>query len=598
MSPKSVCYVVALVFSLIVLPAGPSPAKADQATPLSALAKMPIKEVTIFKDGHAFVLHEGRMPTDAAGNVVMDYLPTPVLGTFWAHSAEKGARLSAVVASPHKVRIQRTALSVRELIEGNIGAQVMITEVLTGRETPSVAYPAIIVDVPERSGEELDKTDPPNSGGKLPQKGTVVLLKTEAGTRVVAIDRILDVTFVAAPKRESSSEEFRNLLTLKLNWENRRAAPEAAVGMSYLQKGLRWIPNYKVTLDGMGNAVIQLEATLINELADMEDVTAQLVVGVPTFGFKEMVDPISLQQTLARLSPYFDPNSVSAARLSNAIMTQMAAPATAEGREDSTRAPATDLGPEIASSQKNEDLFVYTVRHITLKKGQRMVLPVHETAMKYKDIFTVEIPFALPAEIRREEMRINDEQQRELARLLREPKIMHKIRLSNKTEFPLTTAPALILHGSRVLAQGLISYTPIGAEYDLPVTQAVEINLKKTDKELKRVPNAETWQGRQYGRIDLSGTLAVTNRRDQSTDMEIVRYVLGNVIEAGSGGKFEMVNVLEERSLGDMPVPGWLWYSWPDWWFHFNGVGKISWKLTLGAGKTADLAYAWNYFWR
>ena len=46
---------------------------------------MPVKEVTVFKDGHAFVLHEGAMPTDAAGNVLMDYLPSPVLGTFWPY---------------------------------------------------------------------------------------------------------------------------------------------------------------------------------------------------------------------------------------------------------------------------------------------------------------------------------------------------------------------------------------------------------------------------------------------------------------------------------------------------------------------------------
>src|SRR5512136_979485 len=137
---SSPCLVVA-VSSIMALLGIAGLAEAEQATPLSALAKLPIKEVTIFKDGHAFVLHEGKMPTDTAGNVVMDYLPTPVLGTFWAHSAEKRARLTAVVASQHKVKIQRTALSVRELMEGNIGAQVMITEVQTGREAQSIAYP-------------------------------------------------------------------------------------------------------------------------------------------------------------------------------------------------------------------------------------------------------------------------------------------------------------------------------------------------------------------------------------------------------------------------------------------------------------------------
>ena len=596
MSSRRARQVVSVALALAaVLPAAERTATGQSAMP-GALARMPIREVTVFKDGHAFVLHEGRVSTDDAGNVVMDYLPMPVLGTFWAHSADPKARLTSAVASQQRVRIDRTALGLRELIEGNIGAQVMISELPGGREQP-LTYAATIVGVPERSGEELERTSPPNSGEKLPQKGNVVLLRTEAGTKVVPLDRILDVTFKGTPRPSVTSEEFRNLLTLKLDWEGGKAGKDAAVGMMYLQRGLRWIPSYKVSLDGKGNALVKLEATLVNELADMTDVTAQLVVGVPTFAFKEMVDPMALQQALARLAPSFDQSAMSGSRFSNAIMTQVGSAASAEGRESAEPRPAADLGPEIAGSQRSEDLFVYTVKHVTLRRGQRMVLPVHEVTLKYRDIYTVEIPFALPPEISRDELRMSDEQQRDLVRLLREPTAMHKVRFSNKSSYPLTTAPALILRDDRVLAQGLMTYTAIGADGDLPITQAVEISVKKADKELRRVPNAETWQGRPYGRIDLAGTITVTNRRDQAVDLEVVRYTLGNVTEAGSDGKPEMVNVVEERALGDR-LPSWPWYSWPDWMLHFNGVGKVTWNLTLQAGKSADLTYAWNYYWR
>src|SRR6185436_3772979 len=86
--------------SLLFLFAAPalimSAAIAQQPAPLSALARMPVKEITIFKDGHAFLLHEGAMPTDAAGNVIMDYLPAPVLGTFWPYSSNKDVKLIGV----------------------------------------------------------------------------------------------------------------------------------------------------------------------------------------------------------------------------------------------------------------------------------------------------------------------------------------------------------------------------------------------------------------------------------------------------------------------------------------------------------------------
>src|SRR5215468_9527212 len=101
---------------------------AEKAVPQNTFSRLPIKEITVFKDGHAFVAHEGEMPVDKNGNVVMDYLPAPVLGTFWPYSMEPSVRLSAVTAGQKRVLIERTALNLRELLEANIGAGAIISE--------------------------------------------------------------------------------------------------------------------------------------------------------------------------------------------------------------------------------------------------------------------------------------------------------------------------------------------------------------------------------------------------------------------------------------------------------------------------------------
>ena len=116
------------VLALLALLAAAGFSGAEPAAPLGALAKMPVKELTVFKDGHAFVVHQGAMPTDAAGNVVMDYLPTPVLGTFWPYCHDKRATLKAVTAGRRRVRIERTAMTLRDLIEANPGAEVLVAE--------------------------------------------------------------------------------------------------------------------------------------------------------------------------------------------------------------------------------------------------------------------------------------------------------------------------------------------------------------------------------------------------------------------------------------------------------------------------------------
>ncbi len=559
---------------------------------------MPVREVTVFKDGHALMLHRGKMPVDASGDVLMDYLPAPVLGTFWPYSADKDVKLTAVVAGQRKVLVERTSLSLRELLEGNVGAEVIVNETpLAGAATKpeGLTYPATIVGLPERSAKELEATAPPGEGEKLPQKGNIILLKTAEGVRAVGIDRIQQVTFRGPHKATVASEEFRNLLRLKLDWGDRKPAKEADMGLLYLQKGIRWIPAYKFVIDGKGGVSVQLEATLINELADLDDVTANLVVGVPTFAFADTADPIGMGQTVAQLSPYFQQDTQTQYAFSNAIMSQVAGRMGRAGRPRSAR--ARDLGPEIGGSEKNEDLFVYTLRHVTLKKGQRMVVPVASFDLKYQDVFTVDIGFTPPREVWRN---FNNQQQAEIAKLFLAPKAMHKIRLTNSSKYPITTAPALILKGDQVLGQGMTTYTPVGGSLDLPITTAVDILVKKSDKETGREHNATNWENGVYAKVNLEGTIKLTNR------LHVARRPGGHAQRAGQRhrGRPRRQGRDAERLRGRLAAAGQRLsivvglVRLAAWWTHFNGMSKITWKLEVPAGESVELKYTWNYYWR
>jgi hypothetical protein len=145
-----------------------------------------------------------------------------------------------------------------------------------------------------------------------------------------------------------------------------------------------------------------------------------------------------------------------------------------------------------------------------------------------------------------------------------------------------------------------MTYASPGAESDLDVTTAVDVRVKKSDNEAKRTPNAATWQGDQYGRIDLAGKITLTNFAKQPLDVEVVRNVLGNVSEADNKGQIEMVNIFEDPTFGSGgPYPYWWgWFNWPWWWNHFNGVGRITWAVKLEPSKPLDLNYTWNYYWR
>ena len=141
--------------------------------------------------------------------------------------------------------------------------------------------------------------------------------------------------------------------------------------------------------------------------------------------------------------------------------------------------------------------------------------------------------------------------------------------------------------------------TPSGASSDLTLTTAIDVKISKNEKETKRTPNALQWEGSKLQRVDLSGTLSLTNHRAGPVEIEIVRYVLGNVNDAGQEGKAEMVNFLEDDAglPADLRPHWWGHYNWPSYWSRFNGIGRFTWKQKIEAGKSVDLTYSWHYIW-
>lgn len=570
-----------------------------------SLAHMPVKEVTVFKDGHALLIHEGLMPLTASGDVVLEDLPKPVLGTFFPYSLEPQAKLNSVTAGRRKITNSQTALTLPELIAANAGAMVHIDELIgVGENAKLVSYDAKIIGIPTRSAEELARAGQErlDSALILPQKSNLVKLKTDTGISYIAIDRIQTLSFKSEPDAQLKDQYIRNTLTMALDWQKNRNT-KAKVGMMYLEKGIRWIPNYKVTIDGQGHAKVKLQATLVNDLTDLKDVNCNLVVGVPSFAFKGDVDPISLSETLAQVASYAAQHSRLRNSFSNAIMSQSVGYAR---DSDEEKAGAAQTSTE---SSKNEDLFVFNLKHLTLKKGERMVVPVQEYTVEYKDLYTFDLAIAPPPEVQAQNNHINNSGQSDEQKLADSNKVIHKIRLFNSSQQPFTTAPALVVvadpvnkksnlaNDGEVLAQGMMTYASPGSNADLTLTNAVDIKAKKEEKETSRTPDSVTWQDYKYARVNLAGTITLTNYMNKPVTVEITRKVLGRLDNVSKGGVMTMTNTIDEMKSSDLP-PWWGYFSWPGWWSYMNGIGKFTFSETIQPGKSINVNYGWHYFWR
>jgi hypothetical protein len=552
-----------------------------------ALERLPVREVTVFKDGHAFVLHEGLHPVGPDGDVILDYLPTPVLGTFWPYSADANVKLKSVSAGKQRMEFTRTALAIPELLQANVGQRVLVHH---GERS----YFATIAGLPRRSAEELERDSAADSGPLLSQQGGVIELLTDNGTKIVPIATITDVTFVDPPKHDVQFEEIRNLLRLRFDWGNAAPPAQVKIGMTYLQKGIRWIPNYRVDLEPNGVAVVRLQATLLNELTDLDHVTAHLVIGVPSFDFKSTIDPIALSEVAAQLSAHFQDHSQTANAFSNAMMTQTQVARMSEYRGRTPQATTEpNLGPELGGSEHGDDMFIFTVKDITMKKGERMVVPVGEWKLKYSDVMRLEIPVAPPTEVRGS---FNSEQQAQLARLFHAPKAKHVVRLENNSNVPLTTAPAMLLSSGRVLGQGMMTYTSAGGAADLTITTAVNLSVVHEENETGRMANAGNFGGHAYDRINFEGSIRLTNHRREPVRVEVTRTVLGAIDSADHDAKVTRPGAWTTDDIGN-PV-WWQWYSWPGWWHQLNTRARANWSVTIPAGEKVSLTYQWHYFWR
>lgn len=310
-----------------------------------------------------------------------------------------------------------------------------------------------------------------------------------------------------------------------------------------------------------------------------------LVVGVPNFLFKDTLDPMAISSVSPQLSQYFSPSRRRAGEqtLSNVITTQMVV--ADDAPEDTARS-------EGQLTERKEDLFIFTLKDITLKKGERMSVTVNEFKLNYTDIYTLEIPFTPPSEFTSSYSGTITRD--DISRLLAAPKFIHKIRFVNNAKEPITTAPALILSDSQLLGESLISYTPSGATNDLEITKAVEIQASKNDLELGRTPSALNMNGHDYSKTSLEGRLKITNYKAAPVKLEIVRYVLGQVT-AATEAETQKLNVFEDDSF--LPDTYRI-YSWPSWWPIVNTVSRIKWQTTLEPGKSVEYNYKWHYFWR
>ncbi|MFH1377317.1 MAG: hypothetical protein ABIH86_01020 [Planctomycetota bacterium] len=507
--------------------------------------------------------------TDAYGMIALDYAPIPVVGTFWPYAPENDVEIEATTSAFSTKTITNESDIVNQfaLLKANLGATLSI------RET---------------NGSEAQ--------GVLVETGTDYLLfKTNRGTKMMNFSSIAELIFVEPPKTKTvvSSIVQEPELRLRIS-SNKKVASnrKTTIGMMYLQQGIRWVPNYRVDIDDNGNARVRLQATIINELIDFENADINLVVGVPSFLFKDKIDGIALSRTLERMSQNNlrsfpnNPRRGEFDNFYNGVCNQIASMHPIESSGTGTE---NDL-----NLKGSDDLFIFRVKSITLKKGETQVITLSDFRLNYKDIYKLKAPAVAPRGVRG-----NNKPDSEYDKMAKSPKVKHYLRLTNSADAPLTTAPALIFKNNAVIAQGMMTYTSPGAASDLELTTAINIIVKIEEEETERIPNSISYEGNQFGRINAQCAISIKNMMKNAVTVDVEKAIFGIIDDANGNGGVKQLSDIDEWIEPDYRNHYYAYSFWYDyWWRQLNGFGKASWTITIQPGEKVTVGCRWHFFWR
>lgn len=541
-----------------------------------------IKRVAVFKNGYAFTYREGEAVTKN-GWVYTKRAPVGVLGTIWGYSTVPNVKIKQLLASETESEETERVENLIEFLISNEGSRARF-EVPGTDGKPKLyegTYEIIsrfreFKNVPSASADPNAYNNYQNLLYNYNQMPTVAV-KTETGTLVFSGSRLNSVEVLGQPKYQKPVSGKATKLGLQT--EGAKDGQKLNLGIAALERGIRWIPAYRVEVKGepIKEAKIELEANIINELADFKDSEMYFVVGVPHFLFQDIASPLSINTAFAGVSSYFrvekDRNAYS-----NAVMSQVMSISNRDIRPQTYDNPSPTIAEnEQISSFSAEQLFLYKTDQISLKKNERASLRLFSLTVPCSEIFEWTISDAADVQTRYVSGNYNQQPTQPAFQDL-SSKIWYALKLKNTTGMPWTTAPALSFREWKPLGQDMLKFTPTGGEEILRVTPATEVIGTNNLVEKSRVKETMRWNGSEYDfdLVTIEGTLKLKNIKKQPVAVSITRNLVGEIISATDNGEI----VKEGLNLQSV-----------------NPNSTVKWNLTLPTGEK-EIRYTYKIYVR
>lgn len=604
----------AVLFMTQQLLAADPPEKAKPPEPLDFKAQ----RLVVFKDGYCMVIKKAIVPEGTDDFAFTDDVPdAAVLGSFWAIPDQgKFAAMSAAwVEDVREEQQEFPATQTHDLLIANLGREAKVT-LNDGRIVTGVIHHVLAntVDVPVADLAHATSGAVPSaalardlaiyrggyrpispSDGSVPgsttertvatAQGQSFVIRTEEGDVMLPVSdvkslTVKDMNFKVTRKVTTKKKTKR--ITFRFSKSPRTGVQRPKeIELMYFRPGIRWVPTYKVELaadEKNAMAKMQMQAEILNEAEDVENVPVDIVVGVPNFRFKDTPSPFTLENALRNALNVAAPQIMANNRfqqMSNSMMNQ-AMPMNSYGTAD-IEGGGVSLPPELTAGG-TQDLFVYKIPKLTLLRGERTAVDILSAEVPYKHVYTWEVSMRRTGNDAAPAGAINSPLQ------LSQNTVWHQIQLVNTGTVPWTTGAVMMTQNGQPLSQELMTYTPVKGQVRVPLTIAVDLHGSQKDEETNRTLQAVNWGNQTYAKIEKKATLALKNSKSSPIDIEITFRTGGKATKAGNDGKIAI-----NSFRGD---------DWENYAGHpaVNNSSTTVWKATVEPGKAFESDVDYHFY--
>ena len=540
------------------------------------------EQVVVFKDGYCLIVKDGVAKTDENGVAHTYEVPdAAVLGSFWA--IPEAGEIKTMVAGWEEEETKDVkeinCINVLSIIKANVGRECSFMvgdDKLEGTILKLLDNP---VDEPMVVSESQARARLQSSSSifVVQPQATHFVLRSKVGDVMVDLSYVKNLTIdqmISTTEQSTVEKTKRKKLSLNFGKPNQ----DVKIKLMYFRPDVRWIPTYRIELtdepfkNKSGNAPrntarIAMQGEILNEAEDLIDVPFHLVVGVPNFRFRETPSPMILEaqmlNSLASVAPNLMSNNASNS-FSNALYTQRAGEFRSQQAGGGDERAAINM-PEELSGKASQDLFVYELDKMTLKKGERASVPILTTAVGYRDVYTWEIA------VKHSESYEATQAQFASPLVLSENKVWRQIELVNDTDIPWTTGAAMFVDGFQPLAQELLTYTSPGGICRVPITVAIDLRGKVDDREVSRELNSIKHRGHSYAKVIGKMNAELANNKLVKVPVEVSIRFGGKATKASDEGKISLSAFNQEDWDGRADA--------------INNSSSVRWKAEIEPGE-------------